>query len=94
MTPFAVELAHANRMGIADAKTHFSHVVSAAEEHGESTVIVRYGKPVALVTPLPQKAPGTARAKGKLAAYADVQKRELETGAFERAMVSKHADAS
>lgn len=94
LSPLTSELAYAHRMGVADAKAHFSHVVSAAEERGESTVIVRYGKPVALVTPLPQKAPGIARAKGKLAAYADAQKRELEAGAFERAMVNKHADAS
>ena len=65
LSPLASELAYAHRMGVADAKAHFSHVVSAAEERGESTVIVRYGKPVALVTPLPQKAPGIAQAKGK-----------------------------
>lgn len=94
MNALSAELAHANRMGVADAKARFSHVIDAAEKHGELTVIMRYGRPVAVISPVPQKPPRSVRAKGKLATYADGQKRELESSAFARAMVNKHAGAS
>jgi prevent-host-death family protein len=39
------------RMQVAEAKREFREVLNAAER-GESTVILRYGKPVAMVTPI------------------------------------------
>ena len=55
--------------------------------------IGHHDKQVALSALMYQKASKTARAKGKLAAYADAQKRANEVEAFEKGLLSKHTDA-
>lgn len=57
-------------------------------------MIANNDKPAVLSTPVHQKTSKTMRAKGQLAAYANPQKRKDEAEAFERAMASKHTDAS
>lgn len=57
-------------------------------------MIVNNDKPAVLSTPVHQKASKTTQAKEQLSAYANPQKRKDEAEAFERAMMSKHADNS
>lgn len=56
-------------------------------------MIANNDKPTVLSTPVHRKASKTTQAKGQLAAYANPQKRKDEAEAFERVMMSKHADA-
>ncbi len=44
------------QVNIHEAKTHLSQLIEAAEA-GESIILARAGKPVALLTPLPATAP-------------------------------------
>lgn len=57
-------------------------------------MIANNDKPAILSTPVHQKASKSTQAKGQLAAYANPQKRKDEAEAFEKGMLSKHADAS
>ena len=57
-------------------------------------MIANSDKPAVFSTLVHQKATKSTQAKGQLAAYANPQKRKDEAEAFERAMASKHADAS
>lgn len=95
MGSITIDLEHAERFGLADAKARLSDLVATVERTGEACIIMRYGRPAACITPLPEEhtAP-TRRARGMLSAFADDSKRELESGAFERAMAVKHGDVA
>lgn len=93
MTSISVNLEKAPRYGLAECKARLSELVSTAELQGSGCVIMRYGHPAALLLPLPEEPRPTKRARRLLSSFADTSKRELESGAFERAMVAKHADA-
>lgn len=43
-------------MSVQDARAHLGDLVIAAQ-HGETTVITRYGKPVAVIAPVPPDLP-------------------------------------
>lgn len=40
------------RMSLAQAKTHISELVDAAEHHGRRIIILRHGKPAAAIVPV------------------------------------------
>lgn len=90
MPAIAIDLDAVQRKGLADCKAHLSDLVANAELNGESYMIMRYNRPAALLIPVPSE-PKQAKARGILSDYADPAKRELESGAWARAMVSKHA---
>lgn len=92
MAPVA-ELDEAKPIGLAEAKTSFSNIVQRVETGGETFLVMRYGKPVAQIAPLPKRQHSAGKARGILSAYADPTKRELEGQAFKLAMVSKHANS-
>lgn len=94
MTITQEEVARAEKIGVAEAKAKLSDVISRVESGGEPCVIMRYNRPVAMVVPMPMQVPRTTRARGGLAEFANPNLRELEAGAFGRAMVKKHANAS
>ena len=90
MTTLTVDLEGAARMGIAEAKAHLSSLVERVEKNGEAAILERYGRPAALVVPLPRVEGTGGRARGLLAEYADEDALGLEEGAFARAMEAKH----
>lgn len=90
MTTLTVDLECAARMGIAEAKAHLSSLVERVEKNGEAAILERYGRPAALVVPLPRVESAGGRARGLLAEYADEDALGLEEGAFARAMEAKH----
>lgn len=90
----AVNLEEARRIGLAEAKANLSGLVAQVERTGEPCVIMRYGRPAAVIAPLEPTGPRRARARGVLAQYADPGKRALESGAFGRAVAKRHADAA
>lgn len=95
MNSVLVDVERAEKIGLADAKAHLSDVVARVSRTGEACVIMRYGRPAACITPLPEShATATHRAKGLLSAYANDSKRAQEMGAFERAMAVKHGDVA
>lgn len=95
MGSVTVDVEHADKFGLADAKAHLSDLVATVERTGESCIIMRYGRPAACITPVPaERATPAKRAKGLLASYADDDKRAQEKGAFEQAMAVKHGDAA
>lgn len=95
MGSVTVDVSRAERYGLADAKAHLSDLVAKVERTGEPCVIMRYGRPTACITPVPEERPVPAkRAKGLLASYADADKRALEEGAFARAMAVKHGSVA
>lgn len=79
------------KMGLAEVKACLSDVVSRAE-HAGGTVVMRYGKPAALIVPLPRQIDAKRNARGVLAAYARADGYELEEGAPARAMEEKHGN--
>lgn len=89
----AVNLDEARRIGLAEAKANLSGLVAQVERTGEPCVIMRYGRPAAVIAPLEPTGAQKARARGVLARYADLGKRDLESGAFGRAVAKRHADA-
>lgn len=91
MTTFAVDMESAPRYGLAECKAHLSELVADAERAETSCIIMRYGKPAALLVPIPASPKPSGRARGSLASFANPSRREREEGAFERAMVEKHA---
>lgn len=90
MTTLTIDLEGAARMGIAEAKAHLSNLVERAEKNGEAAILERYGRPAALVVPLPRATGAQHRARGTLAEYADESALCLEEGTFARAMEAKH----
>lgn len=90
----ASERPGARMVGIAEAKAKLSSMVTAVEQEGDSFVIMRYGRPAALLTPFDQPRETQHRARGSLRAYrdtnTDVNKEALEEGAFLKAMEDKH----
>lgn len=91
MGSVTIDVERAERYGLADAKAHLSDLVATVERTGEACIIMRYGRPTACITPVPEeRAAPTQRAKGLLAPYANDDKRAREKGAFERAMAVKH----
>lgn len=90
METMAIDLEGAEHLGIAEAKARLSALVERAELHGETSVLERYGRPAALIVPLPRPVRGHPRARGLLATYADEEACRQEKGAFARAMVTKH----
>ena len=92
METLTIDLEGAARMGIAEAKAHLSNIVERAEKNGEAAILERYGRPAALVVPLPRAEGAGSRARGLLAEYADEGLVGLEEGAFARAMEAKHGN--
>lgn len=90
MTTLTIDFEGAARMGIAEAKAHLSSIVERAEKNGEAAILERYGRPAALVVPLPCAEGAGRRARGLLAEYADEGRIGLEEGAFAGAMEAKH----
>ena len=90
VTTLTVDLEGAARMGIAEAKAHLSSLVERVEKNGEAAILERYGRPAALVVPLPRAEGAGRRARGLLAEYADEGRIGLEEGAFAGAMEAKH----
>lgn len=90
----ASERPGARMVGVAEAKAKLSSMVAAVEQEGDSFVIMRYGRPAALLTSLDQPREAQHRARGSLRAYrdtnTDVNKQGLEEGAFLKAMEDKH----
>ncbi len=92
MTTLTLDIKDAPRMELAECKANLSSVVFDVEEREVPVVVMRYGKPAALIVPFP-KAPAarSPKARGILAQIADEEKRGLESSAFANAMVAKHA---
>lgn len=86
----AMHIPEDHRFGIADAKAHLSSLVTRVEQAGESFVLVRYGRPVARITPYRDEVKPERSARGILSAHADAARREQEQDAFLKAMVDKH----
>lgn len=87
------DLKEARSIGLAEAKANLSGLVAQVERTGEPCVIMRYGRPAAVIAPFELTGPRKTRARGALARYADLGKRDLESGAFGRAVAKRHADA-
>lgn len=83
-------LRHASHLGVAEAKANLSNLVMDVERSGTSYVIERYGRPAAMLVPLPVRPHRSGMARGRLSAYADPSKRGSEKGAFSRAMEADH----
>ncbi|MDO4437451.1 MAG: hypothetical protein Q4B77_05825 [Coriobacteriaceae bacterium] len=94
MATLTVDLEHAERVGLADAKANLSGLVARVEQAREACVMMRYNRPAALLVPLPEEAPRTAKARGMLSKYADPSKLSQEEGAFARAVIANYADPS
>lgn len=94
MTTMTIDLERAERVGLADAKANLSSIVARVERAREACVMMRYGRPAALLVPLPEAAPHTTKARGMLAQYADVSKQGDERDAFARAVIAKHEHAA
>lgn len=91
MTTLTLDIDNTPRMGLAECKANLSGVIANAEERDESLVVMRYGKPAALIVPFPKaKQARPLRGRGVLAEFADAEKRGLESSAFADAMVAKH----
>lgn len=90
MATIVADIDNARHLGVAEAKARLSNLVADVQGQGSSYVIERYGKPAALVCPMPRRNDGPKRARGLLSAYADPDKRPQEEGAFARAMEAKH----
>lgn len=90
MATLTVDLDRAERVGLADAKANLSSLVTRVEQAREACVMMRYGRPAALLVPLPAAIPEITRARGRLSQYADVSKIDEERGAFARAVIAKH----
>ncbi len=88
------DLKEARHIGLAEAKANLSGLVAQVERTGEPCVIMRYGRPAAVIAPLEPIGPQKTRARGTLARYADLGKRDLESGAVGRAVAKWHADAA
>ena len=93
MTNIAIDIEKAPCYGLAECKAKLSELVSDVELAESGCVIMRYGRPTALLLPLPEEPQPTRRARGLLSSFADASAADLESGAFGRAMVAKHADA-
>lgn len=48
------------KMSLAEAKAHISELVDQAEHHGKRTMILRHGKPAAVLVPVEAVAPPRA----------------------------------
>lgn len=94
MTTLTVDLDRAERVGLADAKANLSGLVAHVEQAREACVKMRYGRPAALLVPLPVGAPETTKARGRLSRYADASKVDEESDAFARAVIAKHGHAA
>ncbi len=91
MTTLTLDLDAAPRIGLAECKANLSSIVMNVEDNNEPLVMMRYGKPAALIVPFPKTpAARSPKARGILAEIADEKKRELESSAFANAMVAKH----
>ena len=94
MQPAQEDLVGAERVGLAEAKANLSAIVSEVERTGTPCVIMRYNRPAVVIMSLSEEPSPASRAKGSLSAYADADMLAMESSAFERAMVAKHANAS
>lgn len=90
METITVNQDSAEHLGLAEAKAGLSGIVTKVQRSGTSYVIERYGRPAAMIVPVPHQGGGSNRARGLLAAYADSGRQALEEGAFARAMEAKH----
>lgn len=72
------------KVNVHEAKTHLSRLLALVEA-GEEVVLMRGGKPVARLVPLPkERQPGTAKGKVWLAEDFDAPLPEELLSAFER----------
>lgn len=53
------------KTSLAHAKAHLSKLVDDAEHHGKQILILRHGKPAAVIVPVPPAAPKPRRAKAQ-----------------------------
>ena len=51
------------KTSLAEAKAHLSKLVDDAEHHGKQIMILRHGKPAAVIVPVPMAAPKPRRVK-------------------------------
>lgn len=51
------------KTSLAEAKAHLSKLVDEAEHHGKRIMILRHGKPAAVIVPVSMAAPKPRRAK-------------------------------
>lgn len=91
MAKTLLELQGPPHLGVAECKANLSGYVANVERTGEPIVIMRYGKPAAMLVPVPRDHRDAGKARGILSDCADPAKTSREKGAFERAMVAKHA---
>jgi prevent-host-death family protein len=66
-------IGHVRTTSLADAKAHLSKLVDDAEHHGKPIVILRHGKPAAMLTPIPPRA-ANAKASATKLSDRDVEK--------------------
>ena len=91
MTSLTLDIDRASRVGMADAKANLSGLIAEVERTGEPYVIMRYNRPAAVISPVPQERAPSRSARGFLHHLADPSKIPLEEGAMARALVAKHA---
>lgn len=92
MTPLTLDVTDVQRVGMADAKANLSGLIAEVERTGEPYIVMRYNRPAAVISPIPQERPAQRTARGFLHHLADPSKIPLEEGAMARALVAKHAN--
>lgn len=87
-------MAQAERcIGVADVKKNLSQIVQSVQNGSDPVIIMRYGKPAAMIVPVPNESRMVPSHGGMLRKYADPAKRELENGAWEREAVLNEISA-
>lgn len=90
MTSLTLDIDRASRVGMADAKANLSGLIAEVERTGEPYIVMRYNRPAAVISPVPQERVSSRTARGFFADYADPELAEQEQGAWERAVVEKY----
>lgn len=90
LTIGAAGLERVPRIGMADAKANLSAVVAEVEQTGVPYVIMRYGKPAAVIQPMPERRESSRTARGMLRHLAHKADSSKEEGVMARMLVENY----
>ena len=90
MAPLTLDVESARRVGMADAKANLSGLIAEVERTGEPYIVMRYNRPAAVISPMPQERSTQRTARGFFSEYANPGLVHLEEGAWERAAIENY----
>lgn len=90
MASLALDVENAQRVGMADAKANLSSLIAEVERTGEPYIVMRYNRPAAVISPMPQERSTQRTARGFFSEYADPELMRAEEGAWERAAIENY----